>query len=198
MANFNGNSVASTEYMTTNGLLWAGNCIFESVDLDLKSGYTPATGDVITLNTLTDKHQRYDGAFAAVVDESITLAASAGQTTNVVNVVIKKVTDSPETTTYVEGTDYTFDKNGNITALGGGSIGATDTILVSYDYEGASQKMVGVLTKYDTTTLENLVITETAGGFVNVDELGYDNAATSALVDVLRDELNRDDIATTN
>jgi phage tail sheath protein FI len=45
------------------------------------------------------------------------------------------VTSNPAGTTYVQGTDYTLDaRTGLITRLSGGAIGASEAVLVSYDY----------------------------------------------------------------
>ena len=79
------------------------------------------------------------GAAVSVTDESVTITAldtfyeldykrvQPGTVT---------VTDSGGGTTYVEGTDYVIDyANGEIKALTGGSISASDSVLVDYTYD---------------------------------------------------------------
>ena len=76
----------------------------------------------------------------SVVDEVITFVATTGiqqalahSHITAASVVVQDVTD---TTTYVEGTDYTIDYTaGRIVRLEDGDIGATDVVHIDYDYD---------------------------------------------------------------
>jgi hypothetical protein len=78
----------------------------------------------------------------AITDESVTFTALAptqpvAQKWALIDTFV--VTDDPFTVTYVEGTDYSLARNNTtgfveITRIDTGAIGATDSILVDYDY----------------------------------------------------------------
>lgn len=86
------------------------------------------------------------GSGASVTDEAVT-ALPAGEYAplayrDVSAVVVQDVTD---TTTYVEGTDYTLDaKLGLITIIAGGSITATDVLHVDYTYAAETGYRVAI------------------------------------------------------
>jgi len=112
--------------------------------------------------------------------EAITLIASVGTTANgfIKNVI---VTDDPATTTYTANTDYTFDAmTGVVTALGGGAIGSTDDILVTYEYDTDNTRVEGVLL---SVNLDNYMmkLTKDDGAQINLDEVGIDNLPTSVI-----------------
>jgi len=125
-------------------------------------------------------HKKLDVDDFYIEDEEITLVTSAGTTANgfIKNVIVK---NSAGTTTYVANTDYTFDSmTGVITALGGGSIGATDDILVTYQFDTDNTRVEGLLLSVD---LDNYLmkLTKDDGAQINLDEVGISNLPTSVI-----------------
>ena len=94
-----------------------------------------------------------------------------------------KVTDSLGTTTYAITTDYTVNTtNGIITRTSTGSIGATDTVLISYMYEDPT------LTGLDQTMGSGLAATLEDPG--EVATLVYDTSKAYALMGDLYSDAN--------
>ena len=181
----NGN-LASYGPATIYGSPWTGKPYIRSFNLqgNLDTGYTPALYDLL-YRTSAGKFKKFDGDDILISEESVTLVASTKQLANNNDINVVKVTDSPETQTYVYGTDYTFTEDGVITALGGGSIGATDTILVTYTHTPAGAGVQGLLEEYDGTTYENNVLVELTEGEVDLEKVNTDNATSTYVIDYL-------------
>lgn len=74
------------------------------------------------------------------------------------------LTSSPAGTTYTQGSDYSVDaRTGVITRLSGGSIGAAEAVLVTYNYYSGAPYVSGVDYQSD---LVNGVVTAIAGGAI--------------------------------
>jgi len=125
-------------------------------------------------------HKKLDVDDFYVEAEEITLVSSAGTTANgFINNVI--VTNAAATTTYTANTDYTYNSmTGLITRLSTGSIGATDDILVTYEYETDQAKIEGLLL---SVNLDNYLmkLTKDDGAQINLDEVGIDNLPSTVI-----------------
>lgn len=114
----------------------------------LATVFAQGAGQAIVVNVFDQtKH------FTALSAQSFTLPASGNQVINLghMGVSLVKVQNSGQTTTYIQGTDYTVDHvNGLITAKGGGAIAAGSTVKVSFNYADPSKladaDLVGTVT----------------------------------------------------
>lgn len=176
----NGNLYSSGD-ATILGSPWTGDAYFRTFSMqgNLAVGYTPAIYDLLA-KTADGKFKKFDGDDVSVVAESMTLVASAGQLANKLDVNVIAVTDDPATTTYEYGVDYVFTDDGAIEALGGGSIGATDDILITYTHTPKIE-IVGILERYNSTTYENNVLVELKNGEVDLAKVNIANSSANVL-----------------
>lgn len=160
--------------------------------LNPATGYTPSVYDMVVLNDVSGEHELLDLDEFYIVDESITLVASTADLTYAIDYVTKVTNDAGDTV-YTPSVDYIVSEGGKaVTALGTGSIGATDTIKVTYS-ANIGKEIVGMILEEPVNNNTLMYTKSEMDGYINIDKVsskgGVDNLDADNkkfLIDALR------------